>query len=651
MLHFLRPEWFLALLPLLIILILIWKAERVNSTWSRYISPHLANFLVSKSQQVKRSNLSYLAASWFIAVLALSGPAISKQSLPVFEAAQGRVILMDMSLSMYATDQAPNRLTQAKFKATDLIEALTEGETGLIAYAGDAFTISPLTRDRATLLNLLPTLSPQIMPVRGSNLPAALEQGKSLLVQGGHIQGDIILFADGVSPSQMNAAKKVLKGTQYRLSILAFGSEQGSPIRLPDGQLLRDNSNQVVVAKTDYSLLNELVQNADGVLVPFRSDGADLEQLTQWLNTSSDDTKATDLNGEAWQDAGPYIALLLLLPVLLSFRHGLIASLLVFTIYQPSPVMASTWDDLWKTKNQQGMQAYQAEDYSNASTTFTDPQWQASAHYKAGEYDEALSLFEQDSSASGLYNQGNSLMQKGEFEQAAQRYSKALELDPKLEGANENLELAKKLEQEKREGPEKSDNSDNGDKSEQGEEGDQQDKQSDQSDSEQGKDQEQKQQDQNGEQDNQEQQGDQQQNSEQSDSQHNEQQSSKDNDAQMQADPNEQQQTADDNDKNQQAQSNDEKAAAKDEESKEEQTAQAQAMQQEQNEQQDHQQDNEQQAQAAQAVTGPEELPPEMERAMRALVDDPQVLLRNKMQLEYQKRRMQGLASKEQEQW
>ncbi|MBW8182223.1 VWA domain-containing protein [Shewanella nanhaiensis] len=644
MLHFLRPEWFLALLPLLIILILIWKAERVNSTWSRYISPHLANFLVSKSQQVKRSNLSYLAASWFIAVLALSGPAISKQSLPVFEAAQGRVILMDMSLSMYATDQAPNRLTQAKFKATDLIEALTEGETGLIAYAGDAFTISPLTRDRATLLNLLPTLSPQIMPVRGSNLPAALEQGKSLLAQGGHIQGDIILLADGVSTSQMNAAKKVLKGTQYRLSILAFGSEQGSPIRLPDGQLLRDNSNQVVVAKTDYSLLNELVQNADGILVPFRSDGADLEQLTQWLNTSSDDTKATDLNGEAWQDAGPYIALLLLLPVLLSFRHGLIASLLVLTVYQPSPVMAATWDDLWKTKDQQGMQAYQAEDYSNASTTFTDPQWQASAHYKAGEYDEALSLFEQDNSASGLYNQGNSLMQKGEFELAAQRYSKALELDPKLDGANENLELAKKLEQEKRESPEKSDNSD---KSEQGEEGDQQDKQSDQSNSEQGQDQEQKQQDQNGEQDNQEQQGDQQQNSEQSDSQQNEQQSSKDNDAQMQADPNEQQQTANDNDENQQAQNSDEKAAAKDDESKEEQTAQAQAMQQEQNEQQGEQQ----QTQAAQAVTGPEELPPEMERAMRALVDDPQVLLRNKMQLEYQKRRMQGLASKEQEQW
>ncbi|MFT5235228.1 MAG: Ca-activated chloride channel family protein [Shewanella sp.] len=255
MLHFLRPEWFLALLPLFVILILIWKSERLNSTWSRYISPHLANFLVSKNQQVKRSNLGYLAASWFIAVLALSGPAISKQSLPVFEASQGRVIIMDMSLSMYATDLAPNRLTQAKFKATDLIDALKEGETGLIAYAGDAFTISPLTRDRATLLNLLPTLSPEIMPVRGSDLPAALAQGKMLLAQGGHIRGDIILLTDGVNTNQMNAAKKVLQGTQYRLSILALGSQQGSPIRLPDGQLLRDGSDQVVIAKTDYALI------------------------------------------------------------------------------------------------------------------------------------------------------------------------------------------------------------------------------------------------------------------------------------------------------------------------------------------------------------------------------------------------------------
>ena len=56
-------------------------------------------------------------------------------------------------------------------------------------------------------------------------------------------------------------------------------------------------------------------------------------------------------------------------------------------------------------------------------------------------------------------------------------------------------------------------------------------------------------------------------------------------------------------------------------------------------------------AQAAQMHEGPEALPPEMERALRALVDDPQVLLRNKMQLEYQKRARQNANSKDQQQW
>ena len=637
MLHFLRPEWFFALLPLLAILLFIWKTERVNSTWSRYISPHLAHFLISKSLHVKRSNLAYLSVSWLIAILALSGPAITKQSLPVYEASQGRVIIMDMSLSMYATDQAPNRLTQAKFKATDLIEALKEGETGLIAYAGEAFTISPLTRDNATLLNLLPTLSPDIMPVRGSNLPLALEQGKNLLMQGGHIRGDIILVTDGVSPNQMNAAKKVLQGSQYRLSILAVGSEQGSPIRLPDGQLLRDKADQVVIAKTNYSLLNELTQDTQGLLLPFRTDGTDLKHLIQWFGVSGD-TKATELNGEVWQDAGPYLALLLLLPVLLSFRHGLVALLLVCAISPPSPVQASTWDDLWKTQDQQGMQAYQTQDYVNASTTFSDPQWQASAHYKAGEYDQALDLFEQNSRPEGLYNQANTLMQQADFEEAAKRYASALELDPNLEGAKENLDLAKKLAQQKQDksesDPDKNDNSDQDDKDDQDKQSKQdqsQDKQSDQ----QGSKQENKEQ--------------QEQNSEQSESSESEQsQQNKSNDAQMEADPSQKQEKSQpDNPQN--SQSSDEQTVK----NEEEQEASAQSVDKAQTAEQNESipDSKDKQAKATQAVAAPEDLPPEMERAMRVLVDDPQVLLRNKMQLEYQKRRMQGLASREQEQW
>lgn len=667
--HFLRPEWFLALLPLALLLLLLLKSKAANSSWNRYIAPHLAKVLVGGSIKKRNNNIGYLALAWFIAVFALSGPAFEKRALPVYESAQGRVIVMDMSLSMYANDLVPNRLTQAKFRATDLIDALSEGETGLIAYAGDAFTISPLTRDKATLLNLLPTLTPSIMPVRGSNLEAAITQAKSLLSQGGHIRGDIILFTDGVSTAQFKRAESVLADSQYRLAIMAFGSQQGSPIKLPDGQLLRDNANQVVVAKTDYKLLKELATEANGILVPSRADGADVTQIKHWL-ANTQDTKASDLEGETWLDLGPYFALLLLLPALLSFRNGMLASLALLLLIQPStPVYANTWDDLWQTQDQQAMQAYQAKDYQGAASQFAHPQWQASALYKAGDYEEALNAFEKDDSASGLYNQGNSLMQLGQYAEAQKRYQSAVEKNPDFNAAKSNLELAKKLQQQQeqqdqqdqkdqQQNPEQnSDNSsdDNSDKQSDKNQGDDQSKGSDQnkaqsqnseskesqpgdqqeSDSQQGKSQQDKQDSDSKQESQQEQQGDTQSNESQS-----EQQEAANNDAEMQANPEE------NNAEKTQANSQSAQQADKEQTAENEQQAQSAAQA-----QTDEQPAGEAKQVPASAIATDEPLPPEMERALRAVADDPQVLLRNKMQLEYQKRRQQGINTKENEQW
>ncbi|GIU08419.1 MULTISPECIES: VWA domain-containing protein [unclassified Shewanella] len=656
--HFLRPEWFLALIPLALLLLLLFKSKAASSSWNRYIAPHLAKVLVGGSMKKKHNNIAYLAIAWFIAVFALSGPAFEKRSLPVFESAQGRVIVMDMSLSMYANDLVPNRLTQAKFRATDLIDGLSEGETGLIAYAGDAFTISPLTRDKATLLNLLPTLTPSIMPVRGSNLEAAIIQAKSLLSQGGHVRGDIILFTDGVSSTQFKRAESVLTDSQYRLAIIAFGSQQGSPIKLPDGQLLRDNANQVVVAKTDYSLLKELATEANGILVPSRADGADVTQIKQWL-ANTQDTKASDLEGETWQDIGPYFALLLLLPALLSFRNGMMAGLALLVLFQPSgQVYASTWDDLWQTQDQQAMQAYQAQDYKNAASQFKSPQWQASALYKAENYEQALKAFEKDDSANGLYNQGNSLMQLGKYAEAQERYQSALDKSPQFDAAKGNLDLAKQLQQQQQQEQQSSDQNS-------GQSSDQNSEQSSEQSSEQNSD---KNSENSPEQDSDKNQGDDQSQSSEAQSQSSESQSKDNqqdnakseqsqsqeqaanqqqanNEAEMQANPDDEK---DDENKAEQTQANSQSTQqTKEQEELAKQQAQAATAEAEKQNQAAEQTEQV----AASPIPTDEPLPPEMERALRAVADDPQVLLRNKMQLEYQKRRQQGINSKENEQW
>ncbi|MCU7994580.1 VWA domain-containing protein [Shewanella glacialipiscicola] len=655
-LHFIRPEWLLALVPLALVLLSLWRQHQSHSAWNRYIAPHLAKILVTQGDKKSRRPLHLLAVTWLIATLALAGPAVNKQSLPVFATEQGRVLVMDMSVSMFATDVTPNRLTQAKFRATDLLRNLKEGETGLVAFAGDAFTISPLTRDTGTLLNLLPTLSPEIMPVRGSNLAAALTQAKALLAQGGHIRGDIIVMTDGITTAQFDEANSALSGTQYRLAIMAFGTSQGAPIRLPDGQLQRDNGNEVVVAAVNFGLLQKLVANNKGILIQNRADGNDLTQLQGWLSDAGD-AKATELDGETWQDLGPYLALLLLLPALFSFRQGIIAGIGggVVTLLSglllavaPQSAHANMWEDLWQTADQQAMQAYQSQDYANAAKQFASPQWRGSAQYKAGDFDQALKTFEQDNSAQGLYNQGNALMQLGKPDKAKERYQAALEKQADFPAAKANLELAEKQlkEQQKQQGNNGQQSKDQDQKADpqSGQDDDQQNGSEQNKQVQAGQESKKQQDDTNAEQDH-KQSPEQQKADEQSSEQN--QQNSNDQSNKDKPQPDSQENQPVNNEANMQAQA---KADANNKQMPEQEKQNVSAKDTPEQDVQDKQ--NIAMDESIEAPpTNSEPLPPEMQRALRGVSEDPQVLLRNKMQLEYQKRRQNGQISKDNEQW
>jgi Ca-activated chloride channel family protein len=689
MVHFIRPEWLIGFIPVVILSALFWRKHSQQSAWKQYIAPHLSQLLITQTVDKTHQPKWLLIACWMIAVIALAGPALNKQSLPVFATEQGRVLIMDMSQSMYATDLSPNRLSYAKFRATDLLNELKEGETGLIAYAGDAYTISPLTRDSGTILNLLPTLSPDIMPTKGSNLAAALSLAEKLLAQGGHVSGDIIVMTDGISAQQYNQATNALNG-RYRLSIMAFGSKQGAPIRLADGQLLRDNSNEVVVTKTDYVLLQQLVQQHQGILVPAQTDGSDVTTLTHWLASEGDATE-TELVGETWQDLGPYLAMLLIIPMLMSFRQGLLTlilnpllllgTLMSLSAVNSQPAQASIWQDLWKTQDQQAQLAFEQGEFTQAAETFENPQWQASAQYKAGNYQQALAGFEQDNSANGLYNQGNALMQLNNYQEAINRYQQALEERSPFAEAQKNLELAKKRQEQQK----KSDQS-NQDPSGDGQQSD--DSKSDPSNSDKSKQNsnssssEQSQSNQQNDEQNNQQSDEQKQNPSQNENRSDQAQPSQGKSEESTDQPSDPQQQQSDKQEN-----SDNSQAAGEQANSEPSQSNNQSQQSDQKPSDDKSLSNEasMQVESGQAQNQPTEkqplsassteesttdkpasdsaevvsasqmnqddLPADMQRALRAINEDPQVLIRNKMQLEYQKRRQNSQPTKDNEQW
>ena len=69
---------------------------------------------------------------------------------------------------MWATDTQPSRIRRARQKVMDILDARTEGVTGMVVFAGDAHVVTPLTDDTRTIENLLSALAPDIMPLQGS---------------------------------------------------------------------------------------------------------------------------------------------------------------------------------------------------------------------------------------------------------------------------------------------------------------------------------------------------------------------------------------------------------------------------------------------------------------------------------------------------
>ncbi len=441
--HFLRPEWLLASLPVLPLGWLLYRRLRAGKAWTSVISEQLLPHLLSGGQVASRWPLSLLLLAWLLAVLALAGPSWERLPQPVERRENALVVLYDLSLSMYATDVTPSRLVRSRQKLLDLLEKKTEGTTALVAYAGDAHVVSPLTDDLRTIANLMPALTPGIMPTRGSRPARAVEQAVRLLRDSGLEHGQILLVTDGVHRGDGDEIADALRDTGYRLSVLGVGTEEGSPIPTGDG-FLRDDSGNIVVAGLERRPLRELARRFGGSYSDLELGDADLERILAvdpWADEDSEQLLGRSV--DTWEDMGYWLALLLIPVALGAFRRGYILCLLLLPLAQPSEAQALR--DYFLNRDQRGAELLAEDQAEAAASTFSNPDWAAAAHYRAGNYEQALEHYRQQDSADGWYNHGNSLARSGDLEQAIAAYDKALEQAPDMEDAAFNKALLEQL--------------------------------------------------------------------------------------------------------------------------------------------------------------------------------------------------------------
>ena len=270
-----------------------------------------------------------------------------------------------------------------------------------------------LTDDVNNIKLLLPSLSPELMPALGSNPLSALTLASEMLINAGHIEGDIYWFTDGIDNIDIQDLTRWSREHPYRLNVLGVGTQAGAPIQLPSGELMKDDRGAIIIPKLTQEALQGVAKRGHGNYVTLSHDNSDIEKLTaKALISDVDKTSESERSGDQWQDFGPYLLLCILPFVLGYFRRGVLLMVLPFAlVLMPNKqAHADIWQDLWKTKDQQGQENFRKEQYQQAAKKFKDPLWQGSSHYKAGDYEQALSSFKQVDSAESLFNQGNACL-------------------------------------------------------------------------------------------------------------------------------------------------------------------------------------------------------------------------------------------------
>ncbi len=448
--HLLRPDalWLLLICPL--IAWSLWNRRIEQGDWREVIEPNLLAHLGKQpSRQTFPSKFWIPLIAVVLTILAIAGPSVKKIELPVLKRADALVIVLDLSASMLAADIQPSRVKRAQQKILDLLDRRVEGTTGLVVFSGDAHVVTPLTDDNKTIANLLPALSPDMMPLPGADANGGIKKATELLMMAGARGGQILIITDGLPNFKPKQVKNELKNSDASLAILAIGTRAGAPIPQIGGGFLKDESGEIVIPFLNQREIKNFAAELDARYQEVTLNEDDLDSLidSDLFNNMADQT----LNRQAddWQDQGFWLAVLVALILLPGFRGGAVAIIGFVMLLQPEFPQASEWTDLWLTGDQQGSKLLADGDASGAAEQFTNSNWQAIAEFESGRYDRAAELFAKDSSSNAFFNKGNALALEGDLQGAVTAYEQSLAIEPGAEDALANREFVQSILEQK----------------------------------------------------------------------------------------------------------------------------------------------------------------------------------------------------------
>lgn len=423
MFRFAHPEYLylLALIPVFIALYFFYLYRQKKRLAKFGDMSLVKNLMIGVSPLRRHLKFTLLLLALTLAIFLCARPQYGTRNEEVKRQGIEAIIAVDVSNSMLCQDVKPSRLDKSKMLVSKLIEQLDQDRIGLVAFAGTAITLLPITSDYVSAKMFLDQLSPASISVQGTNMADAIQRATAGFSDKTNVGKALILITDAEDHEDgaLEAAKEADK-KGIRIYVLSVGTENGGPIPLGNGNYKKDNSGNTVTTKLNEEVGKQIAKAAGGIYI--KVDQTD--QAQRLLDAEIEKMQKEDITSSMYSEYDEQfvaVALLLLLVLIIE----------VCIMEKKNPLLRGL--RLFKDKRAMLLMVlgtlYCADSYAQSNER--DHIRMGNAQYRNGQYQKAETSYRKSiaklSSMEAYYNLGNALAMQGKDSTAFEMYKKALE--------------------------------------------------------------------------------------------------------------------------------------------------------------------------------------------------------------------------------
>ena len=236
-------------------------------------------------------------------ILGLVNPKIGTKMETVKREGIDIVFAVDVSKSMLAEDVAPNRLDKTKQLVSQIINQLGNDRIGIVAYAGSAFPVLPITTDYGVAKMFLQSMNTTMVSSQGTSLDDAIKLSTTYFDKGNKTSKLLILISDGEDHSEgaKDAAEEANK-SGMKIITIGVGTQKGAPIPLKRNGVVesfqRDNNNEVVITKLNQESLTEIAKATKGGYV----NGSNTKEVLAYVKNALENIQKTEFEATEMAD-------------------------------------------------------------------------------------------------------------------------------------------------------------------------------------------------------------------------------------------------------------------------------------------------------------------------------------------------------------